>query len=155
MHHHQTVDKAFEDKSRLAMQSFFTKHDIEVKELSRVWYNKCNDPRSKIAIEWEGVWQGDRDNKIYVLESKHVMSRVTISGWHSLTNFQDVINEQISRVEKMATLAGVEVDHIKLFLAGEYWLPLTRTLAIKLGYGVFYENGHDLTVEYGGPVDKV
>ena len=55
----------------------------------------------------------------------------------------------------MATLAGVEVDHIKLFLAGEYWLPLTRTLAINLGYGVFYENAHDLTVEYGDPVDKV
>ena len=78
LHHHQTADKAFEEKSRLAVQSFFKSHNIEVKELPRVWYNEYNNPQSETAIEWEGVWQG-HPNQLYLLESKHVISSVTVS----------------------------------------------------------------------------
>ena len=55
----------------------------------------------------------------------------------------------------MARLVEVDLDKIKLFLAAKYWIPLSRPLATKLGYGVLYENGHDLTVQHEASVDEV
>lgn len=39
----------------------------------------------------------------------------------------------------------------KVFVAGEYWEDGddTRTAALRLGYGVLYENGSDLSVVTG------
>ena len=50
----------------------------------------------------------------------------------------------------MARLVDVDLNNITLFLAAEYWRPSTLTLATNLGYGVLYENGHDLTVQHVG-----
>lgn len=55
----------------------------------------------------------------------------------------------------MARLMGREVEKIKLFLIGEDWLRHTRISVIEIGYGVLYENGHDLTVQYGSSVGEV
>lgn len=84
LRHHQSADQAFEDKSRRAMQTYFKEHGMEVRELSRLWYNEYEKPNSKMAIEWEGVWDGE--GAMYVLESKHVVSAVIFSCDCPLTN---------------------------------------------------------------------
>jgi len=55
---------------------------------------------------------------------------------------------QGERLEKTANLLGVQVDKIKLFLAGVLWEDGFRTMKVaqRIGYGVMYESGSDVAV---------
>jgi hypothetical protein len=54
----------------------------------------------------------------------------------------------MERVEKSLNILGKSNCSGKVFLAGEYWRDgmAMQNLARKLGYGILYENGNDLTV---------
>ena len=54
-------------------------------------------------------------------------------------------------MQKTATLLGVPLDKIKLFLAGVLWEDGFRTMEVtqRIGYGVMYQSGSDISVLAG------
>lgn len=50
----------------------------------------------------------------------------------------------------MASLTGLPLSHMKLYVSGEYWKANSIQYAKKSGYGVLYESGNDLAAEGPG-----
>jgi len=68
--HTQVSDKAFKDKSRLALIAHMERQGLRFKELDRI----INDPPNTIA-EWEGIFNVFPD-RLYFLECKHSVTGV-------------------------------------------------------------------------------
>ena len=69
-HHTQVSDKAFEDKSRLALIAYMENEKLNFHELERIIKGPVND-----VAEWEGVFDVS-PNRLYLLDSKHSVSEV-------------------------------------------------------------------------------
>ena len=83
--HNQVTDRAFEDKSRLALEQFLKSQGLEIIERSRELYeldNSMEKAKRNAVVEWDGFWT-DQVGMYYVLECKHFMSSV-FSHLHAL-----------------------------------------------------------------------
>ena len=58
------------------------------------------------------------------------------------------MDDQHNRLQKSVDVLGKNVTAARLFIAGKHWRngESTKELARKMGYGILYENGTDLTV---------
>ena len=73
-HHMQVSDKAFEDKSRLALIANMEKQGLKFRELDRI----ITGPANTVA-EWEGIFDVFPD-RLFLLECKHSVSGVHLSS---------------------------------------------------------------------------
>jgi hypothetical protein len=83
--YNQVTDRAFEHKSRLALEQFLKSKGLTVVERGRELYKRDNSvekAKSDAVIEWDGFWT-DEAGTYYVLECKHFMSAV-FSHLHAL-----------------------------------------------------------------------
>jgi hypothetical protein len=57
---------------------------------------------------------------------------------------------QHKRIQKTAALLQVPQDKVRLFLGGYHWTRMEETTALsrKCGYGMLYEDGSDISVEF-------
>ena len=69
--HTQVSDRAFEDKSRLALITYMKDKDLKFSELNRLF----KDKNGILLAEWEGVFEVENEG-IYFLECKHSVSSV-------------------------------------------------------------------------------
>jgi hypothetical protein len=71
--HTQVSDKAFEDKSRLALIAHMERQGSEFKELDCI----INDPVTRNTVaEWEGIFNVFAHDRVYFLECKHSITGV-------------------------------------------------------------------------------
>ena len=80
--HNQVTDRAFEAKSRLALEKYLKCQGLQLLPRPRELYTSEKNRRRKAVIDWDGFWLDDA-GIYYAMECKHFMSAV-FSHLHAL-----------------------------------------------------------------------